>query len=62
MKKTLNQRKNEAKDEFLEIVKTYVIPLLDIKGNCQLVDEPYNNKLFIEKTTDSSEVRIFPRG
>lgn len=60
MKKTLNQRKNEAKDEFLEIVKTYVIPLLDIKGNCQLVDEPYNNKLFIEKTTDSSEVRIFP--
>lgn len=54
------RRRNDAKSEFFEIVQTHIIPLLDIKGNVQLVDEPYDNKWFIQKEKNTNDVRIFP--
>lgn len=61
MSETLEHRKENAKSEFFQIIKSYIIPLLDIKGNCKLVDEAFYNKGLIEKESyDSDIIRIFP--
>ena len=61
MSEKLEQRKENAKSEFRQLIECYIVPLLDIKGNCKLVVEPFYNKEFIEKDSVTSDlVRIFP--
>lgn len=61
MTENQKQRKINAMKEFEEIVQTYIIPLLDIKGNCKIIERNFNNKSYIEMEKDSSDVlNIFP--
>lgn len=60
MSETVNQRRNNAKSEFFQIIKTYIIPLLNKKGNCKLIDSAFKNKSFIERVPNSNLINIFP--
>ena len=43
MKEKLEVRKKNAKDEFEEIIRTYMLPLLDTRGNLKLKDRSGTN-------------------
>jgi len=61
MSKISENKIENAKSEFCQIIESYIIPLLDIKGKWKLVDEPFNNKGLIEKhPNDIDIIRIFP--
>ena len=51
MKKDIVFTKNKAVDEFELVLNSYILPLFDVKGNLQFVDENKHNHNLIETDT-----------
>ena len=58
----VNQRYNEAKEEFISIVKTYMLPLFDVRGKLKCVEKASNNTelISIEEGVKGTSIHFYP--
>lgn len=64
MKEKLEVRKKNAKDEFEEIIRTYMLPLLDTRGNLKLKDRSGTNDELVsiqQNETGKSTIYFYPK-